>query len=276
VRRAAIGALVAAAVGVGTVGIAGGALKEKRAGVELEVEETGTPTAKCGKGTRAVAGGFDDPTFDAVAPPGSFAQTFTSRRASKRKWTSVITNGLGIDETTVFTYAYCSDTLPKLKAVAATITIPDDETRSVTARCPRGGEVVSGGFAGEQFDAFDGAFPIESRRAGKRGWIASGHGDGDSNLTSYAYCAKDKVGLKARSVQASQSSGAENLSLEARCRKRERVISGGFAGPWADAGFVEPFESRRTGRRVWTATTGAFGEVDWEVFAYCMKKERRG
>jgi hypothetical protein len=273
--------LIATSATAATASIAAGALKEKSASVQLDAADTGSATAKCKKGTRAVSGGFDDPTFNAEAPAsGSYGQTFTSQRTSKREWTSVVSNGLA-EATDAFTYAYCSDELPRLKAVSATTTIPESEVDSVTARCPRGGEAVSGGFAAEQLNPFDGVYPLASHRAGKRKWVASGYSspisEPEADLTVYAYCAKKKLGLKTRSESASREDASENLSLEARCKKRERVVSGGFAGPLeVFTGFVDPFESRRTSRRAWTASTAAYGDLDFEAFAYCLKKEKKG
>jgi hypothetical protein len=273
-RRVAIAAVVVAVGTVGTAGIAGGAIKQKTASVELETEETGIATATCKKGTRAVSGGFDDPTFNAFAPPGSFASIFTSRRTSKRDWSSVFTNGFGVEPGTAFTYAYCSDDLPKLKVVSETLSIPNDAVESVTARCPRGGEAVSGGFAAEQVATYDGVFPYGSRRTGKRKWTATGYANPPAELTSFAYCAKHKLGLKVRSATTQTPDGA-NASVEASCRKRERVISGGFFAALDDGLFTDAFESRRTGPRRWTASTASFDNFDFTAYAYCLKKEKK-
>jgi hypothetical protein len=275
--------LIAGLAVAATAGIAGGALKTKQAEVSVAPSETESATATCKKGTRAVSGGFNAPGFDSNGANDTYVQTFGSLRSAKRAWTSTANNFyLEEDAGTLVDYAYCSDDLPRLKARSKSATIPDGEVQSLTARCPRGGEAVSGGFDAEiSGDIFDGAFPVESRRAGRRSWIVTAQAFGfPAELTAYAYCAKHKLGLKSKVETQTTSEASTNLSGEVRCGKHQKVISGGFSGSFdVEAGgtLVEPFESQRAGRRVWRASTAAYasGEpVRWDVYAYCLEKEK--
>jgi hypothetical protein len=283
-RRFAIWSCVFSAAMLATgISIATGALKTKKTEVSVAPGTTESATAKCKQGTRAVSGGFDAPALTDDSSHGSYVQTFASLRSAKRKWTSTATNYFSVPESGTLTgFAYCSDELPKLKTKSTSTTIPNNETRSVSARCPKGGEAVSGGFDAE-IDAsnFNGTFPLESRRAGKRKWKVTAYSfsppDG-ADITVYAYCAKHAVGLKKQSVTTSTASQEENIAGKARCKKGQEPISGGFGAPedGNSGAYVEPFESRRAGKRGWKAATGAYADpgstVDWSVYAYCMKK----
>jgi hypothetical protein len=283
--RVVTSVLIAGLAVAATAGIAGGALKTKQAQVSVAPAETESVTATCKKGTRAVSGGFDAPALTDDSSHGSYVQTFASLRSSKREWRSTATNYFSVPEAGTLTdFAYCSDDLPRLKARSVSATIPEDDTQTLTAHCPRGGEAVSGGFAAEtQAAGFEGGFPLESRRAGNRGWKVTAYSAGlaeGANVTAYAYCAKEKVRLKAKSATTSTSSGEENIAAKARCKKGEQAISGGFGAPADGNGgaYVEPFQSRRAGKRGWKAATAAYASggstVDWSVYVYCLEKEK--
>lgn len=268
---------------LGVIGIANGAFKTKQATEDIATGESGSATATCKKGTRAVSGGFDAPGFTPDGFSGSFVQTFASQRSSKREWTSTAGNFILAEDGTLVDYAYCTDELPKLKAVSETITLDSAEVDSVEARCPKGGEAVSGGFAAPG-EPFDNAFPFASRRAGKRRWVVTGYGAGaGSELTAYAYCAKDKLGLRRKLASSSTTEDEVNVSDVARCKKGQRVVSGGFASSIdttkeAQNLFVEPFQSLREGKRGWRAGTANYTDgptVEWDVYAYCLKKEKK-
>jgi hypothetical protein len=282
--RAIVISLIAGLSMAATAGIAGGALKTKRAETSIEPGAIDSATAKCKQGTRAVSGGFDAPGFDAVAANDTYVQTFASLRSGKRKWTSTANNYPTVSNPgTLVDFVYCSDEIPKLKTKSATVTIPHGEYGSAIARCPRGGEAVSGGFDAEISTSFDGAFPHESRRVGKRKWIVTAkafNNGSPAELSAYAYCAKRKLGLKSKSQSQTTSSASVNLSETARCPKGRKAISGGFGSSVGiEFGIpIEPFESQRAGGRVWRASTAAYSGNDpvrWEVYAYCLKKERK-
>jgi hypothetical protein len=282
-RRAAIWACVfgTATLAMG-ISVATGALKTKKTEVSVAPGTTESATAKCKQGARAVSGGFDAPALTDDSSHGSYVQTFASRRSAKREWTSTATNYFSVPESGTLTgFAYCSDELPKLKTKSRSTTIPNNETQSVTARCPKGGEAVSGGFdADSDASNFNGTFPLESRRVGKRKWkvtAASFSPPDGADITVSAYCAKHAVGLKKKSATTSTSSQEENIAAKARCKKGQQAISGGFGAPedGNTGAYVEPFESRRAGKRGWKAATGAYADsgstVDWSVYAYCLK-----
>jgi hypothetical protein len=266
----------------GSVGLATGALKTKRAETSVGEDLFESATATCKKGTRVVSGGFDAPGSEAAGDtPRNLA--FLSERTGKRGWTAGARN-VETEAGDWIVFAHCSDSLPKLKAKTATVTVPGDEAETATAKCPKGGEAVSGGFVAQDEATDDDPFPYESRRVGKRKWEVGARNfrPDPVQLTAIAYCAKKKLGLKAASTTVTHTVTDENVEGEARCKKKTKVVSGGFDGELT-ANFERetyPFQSMRTGGRTWSAAAYGYLDgdpaVDWEVFAYCIdKKELR-
>ena len=68
------------------------------------------------------------------------------------------------------------------------------ETKTVTARCPKGQFLVSGGFQRTDFRSDGGDYVTESHASVSKAWIVSGHayGTGSGELTAIAYCARMK------------------------------------------------------------------------------------
>jgi hypothetical protein len=95
-------------------------------------------------------------------------------------------------------------------------------------------------------------------------------------VVAFAYCRKGK-GLRTRSASGPVPYGGSSLgSVTARCKRGEKVISGGFDNPDFDAQPWLIFASYRSGARSWTAaaenSSGGDGQLD--VFAYCRKRVR--
>jgi hypothetical protein len=290
--RRTIGIVVLAVLAAAAnAGIAGGTIKFKKSTISLVADgDEQSTTATCKRGLRAVAGGFNGPGFVADGD-GPYQIPLTSLRESKRKWTgSAVDDADGGPYTVI---AVCSDELPKLKQKSATTTIPEDEDDigTTSAKCPRGGEAVSGGFVPEIADA-DGSdfnFVTESRRTGKRGWQVTAYNNSSEplDLSAFVYCAKEKLGLKTKSAATETSSTNVNISAKAKCPKGHRAISGGFRGTlqadpdtFSREVFSQPFVSRPADKRGWLAGIGAYpdpGFVDeLKTFAYCLKKEKKG
>lgn len=270
-------------LGVGTLlalsgGLASGALKSERAETSVNVGVFESATAKCKPGTRAVSGGFDAPDSEAAgATPRNLA--FLSQRTGKRGWTAGAGNP-GSEAGDWIVFAYCSDSLPKLKSRSATVSVAGDGANTATAKCPKGGEAVSGGFLAQDESDDDDPFPFESRRVGKRKWQVSARNfrEDPVQLTAIAYCAKRKLGLKAATTEVTHTAPDTNVEAEARCKKGTKAVSGGFDGELT-ANFERetyPFQSIRSGGRRWSAAAFGYIEepsVDWRVFAYCIDKK---
>jgi hypothetical protein len=154
---------------------------------------TATLTPTCPEGTQVIAGGF---RFDALRVA---VAVYESRRISNRAWR---VSGFEDDTRAVGdfqAFAYCARKPGKIRERAATVDLTGARGTSGTAttHCPRGTQVISGGWSGTPASYIGGSLLRESGRAPKRGWRVGGvkinalgiH----PKLTAHAYCAKTKA-----------------------------------------------------------------------------------
>jgi len=243
---------------------------------ELGVEQHGSVGATCPSGTSVVSGGFASEFSD---PPVNFPfiELDASQRSGRRSWTSSGFND-GNAAGDLRSFAYCRD--QTLRAVRTTVPAPVGQLVTATAKCPRGTKVISGGVEASPIDTV-GDTPVlyvsESRRAGKRKWETSAFSDGNEagELTATASCDKARK-PRARSVSTTLSDVPPNTpfdSATARCKRGERVVSGGFGSP-DDSGSATPrfMASKRAGRRGWKVS-GFYGNIGAPIeitsYAYC-------
>jgi hypothetical protein len=252
------GALVLAVVAGVATGANKAKLKTSSASTALPLFEDGAVSAQCKPNTKSVSGGFE--ASDVVTP-------IESLRLGSHAWRSGAVDGSS-EPTSLTSFAYCRD--EKVKSAADSVIVPSGEVRTATVSCPPGTKALSGGFEGKaDTDSF--VPPHVSRMVGKRQWETSAinYGDPDT-LTAQVNCHEGK-GLKTKSV--SETTSALTTELIAKCKKRQRVISGGFAtsdlvskgGP-----FVQ--ESRKQGKRKWVVTVFDAGSTEATAYAYCEKK----
>jgi hypothetical protein len=264
-----------ATLAVGMVGtaLAGKGLKTKSETENVDPGEDGSPSARCGQGTKAVSGGFE-----AEFNPSLFYM-FESRRSGGREWTSSGFN-VGGAAGDLTSFAYCRD--QKLKTRSATTEVDPGDIDSVTARCRQGEKAFSGGYAGDEVDIASPTtpvfFPIASLKQGKRGWSVTARnlGNEDGDLTAYVSCRKGK-GVKTKQAEETQDT-SEFESVEARCSRKQRVVSGGFDldSNWTTTG-AYPLEWHKLGNRGWElAAQDAGGQPhDLTAYAYCEKKKAK-
>jgi hypothetical protein len=285
-RRFAVGACIVGmailAIGIGAA--SGAKLKTSSATTTVPSGETGSATAKCKKGTKALSGGFEGPPD---TPTGVGAPGYESRRLGGRKWIySSYNSGTG---ETVTSFAYCRDERIRVESaetgIAASSGGIELEIGDATARCPRGTKVVSGGFDNPDFDT-QGGFtgpnirPYESVKVGKRSWRISAYNRSNEAgiLVAYAYCHKGKA-LKTRQASIALPlgpGGFPNGTVVASCKRSQRVVSGGFSSD-QPSDFTGPFfaRSKRMGKRKWvvSALANVLGPTI-TAYAYCEKKKK--
>jgi hypothetical protein len=280
-RRVAVWAF---ALGTATLvigmGVASGAkLKTKSASETLSPDEFNSVTAKCKQGSKVVSGGFES-EFDSPPVTSPFLEVNESRRVGRRGWVTSAFNG-GSSEGDLTSFAYCRG--QKLNRVTDTVPAPVGDFVTATAKCPRGTKVISGAFEGSPIDLV-GTTPVlyisESRRATKRTWEASAHSNGNEvgELTAIAYCGTGKKPKAKSSSQriSSDPPDPDTAELLVRCKRGQRVVSGGFGSP-DDSGEATPrvLTSMKRGRRGWavTAFLGSTGlPIEVTAYAYCEKK----
>jgi hypothetical protein len=272
-RRFAIWACILGAVTL-TIGIGvatGAKLKTKSASTTLSQFEFDSVTAKCKQGTKAVSGGFDS-DIDEDDPDTAAIAAYMSRAEGRRKWTSAGLNFLDPGELTSF--AYCRD--QKIKRRSEEETLGGSETETLTARCPNGTKVASGGFDNPDF-VINGTeiaiFPGESKKTGKREWSVSGTNltGASAELVAQVNC-HERKGLK--TAEEDLFIGQPGVyDVLAECAFGQRVVSGGFdfsIEPTPDA-FV--FASHKVGKREWEVKALDFeAEATLTAYAYCEKK----
>jgi hypothetical protein len=166
----------------------------------------------------------------------------------------------------------------RIKTESKTTTVGVEQNGKANAKCPRGSEAISGGFASPGFDPTLGGGPrlfhFTSKRGGDRKWKTRSHNFGGESgkLKSIAYCDTSepnlKVETKTKAVDA-QSNG----SATAKCPSGSEAISGGWApkGPIADDEELFAWESRRKGDRKWkvSAFNNANTSAPLAAYAYC-------
>jgi hypothetical protein len=158
-------------------------------------------------------------------------------------------------------------------------------TGTVTARCPEGTRLFSGGFQRTNFTTpgvvgyggikYGGNYITESRAVGVRAWrVSAGAVDQDGGeLTAIAHCAEDPS-LPLTAVSASTEIGEGELGSvnTPRCPRGRALIAGGFDfGGSHDALFAEGYFTRKG---TWSATGfGWFGPVEMTAYGYCLEAE---
>lgn len=182
----------------------------------------------------------------------------------------------------------------KLKTKSDTVEIDgssmgviDDGT--ATARCGGKTRAVSGGFETEIDPDLMGTsaiLHIGSLRESKKQWSSSGVNalatDGD--LTSYAYCRKQKkVKSKTSFTEVDgASAGGEpgDGTVTAKCKKGQTALSGGSESETVDleapdTTAILPYESRKQGKRKWTASGINIGDTEGDFLGQVICHERK-
>jgi len=233
---------------------------------DFTVDPLGEDEADCG-GKRAVSGGFFG-EFDFVT---TAVIPLISTRESGSEW-GFRAGDLAGGPSDATAYAYCAkkNKFPKLREGSEEETTSAGVVETATAECPGNRRVISGGF---ELPDVESLVPT-SMRTGRGSWTVE-FITGAVPVEVFAYCAKG-VKLKQRSSGTTLTPGDPETG-EARCKRRERVVSGGFDTE-SDAANTAAFSSasRRSGKRAWEVTATAVGDPqDLTVYAYCLKQPKK-
>lgn len=240
------------------------------------VAQTGTATATCPRGSRAISGGW---LAGSTTGGQSFPFPYESRRLGLRSWRTSVALGAGtMSETRLTTFVYCSRRARRAIVRRASAELPGSQwgMATATARCPRGRKATAGGFLGpaEIPDVF--GFITESWRRGPRAWSATvvdGTAGGGA-FTVFAYCsprAGTPLRKRLRRV-AGPLGGAAGRAVTPRCPSWIGARAGGFRYLGSPGTFqLAVLENRRRGR---TWATGAVArmvpaDLQTAAFAYC-------
>jgi len=162
-----------------------------------------------------------------------------------------------------------------LQTKSKTVTVAAGDFETATAKCKKHHFVISGGFQAEHSDDVS-IFPHTARSQGARKYTATASNTGieSGDWTAYAYCQPgqrlDKRESSVTLPGAPLFSAGEGTAT-AKCKKGDKVLSGGFEGE-AELGGpnIQPFESRKQGGRKWTVSAGNFSPSPGTLTAYAF------
>jgi hypothetical protein len=167
----------------------------------------------------------------------------------------------------------CGLGLVPMRSPHTTVFIKPGETKTAIARCPRGQQLMSGGFQRTDFLNDGGNFVTESRAIGPNAWRVSGaaYGDYGGELTAIAYCVRSKQPLISEvSASVPLPFGAAATATTPPCPPGARLAFGGFSAN----GSVQTFFSSGTinDDGTWSATSfGIAGPApSLTAYGYCL------
>jgi hypothetical protein len=156
-------------------------------------------------------------------------------------------------------------------------------TGTVTARCPEGTQLFSGGFQRTNFITpgvatngifYGGDYITESRAVGTDAWqVSAGAADRyGGEVTAIAYCVDGDPSLPLETVSASAqvNKGKSASAITPRCPAGRALIAGGFSFDGSHDALVADGYFTRAG--TWAATGyGWFGSAELTAYGYCLK-----
>jgi hypothetical protein len=154
------------------------------------------------------------------------------------------------------------------------VDLDPDQTGTAMAKCKPGTKAISGGFEGGPFLApsSPGIFPNASRKQGARKWSVSATDDGATagTLKAFVDC-RNGQGLDTRKTSEEIPSANVQIDVLAKCKRGQRVVSGGYVMSGGVNGTGEIVSaSRKQGRRGWlVSAAGSQDPFDLTAYAYC-------
>jgi hypothetical protein len=168
----------------------------------------------------------------------------------------------------------CAKGLVPTSAPHKTAFLKPGQTKTLTARCPKGSYLFSGGFQRTDVRTPGGDYVTESRAVGTRAWRVSGRAFGlfGGELTAIAHCVTSKRPLITE-VSASNPlpAGQFAQATTPACPKGRRLTAGGFSANGSHEIFFADGIFNANG--TWTASGfGYFGPAPkLTAFGYCLQ-----
>jgi hypothetical protein len=177
----------------------------------------------------------------------------------------------------------CGQGLVPTASPHATTYVHRHESASVTAHCPKGTQIFSGGFQRTNFTTpgvkrygghvYGGDYITESRAEGTDAWRVSGGATGENGgeLTAIAYCGDDSsLPIKEVSTEVSVGEGKTASATTPRCPQGYALIAGGWSFGDSHNGLFANGYFTRAG--TWAATGyGWFGSANLTAYGYCAQ-----
>ncbi|MGA8219778.1 MAG: hypothetical protein WB771_14535 [Solirubrobacterales bacterium] len=158
-----------------------------------------------------------------------------------------------------------------------TVFILPGQTKSATARCPKGQQLIMGGFQPTNFASDGGNYVTESHAVGTRAWRVSGSAyigsgtTGGGELTAIAYCAKSKKPIltEVASVPIPVAQGGNASATTPACPGKLRLTTTGFSLDSRNA-FYAGSSINRDNTTTGNAF-GYFGPANLTAYGYCQR-----
>jgi hypothetical protein len=165
---------------------------------------------------------------------------------------------------------------PSNPSPRSTIFIRSDETKSATARCPKGQFLISGGFNRTNFASDGGNYVTESRADGPRAWRVTGSaygGSGGGELVAIAYCVKHRGPILTEvSASAPIPFGATATATTPPCPPGLRMTSTGFSA--SPSAFYAGSSLNPDGTTTATAVGFFAAAPSLTAYGYCLRARR--
>jgi hypothetical protein len=167
--------------------------------------------------------------------------------------------------------------IPQNPTPHKTVFILPGQVKSAIARCPKGQQLISGGFQRTNFGSDGGDYVTESRAAGTNAWKVTGSAyigsgtTGGGELTAIAYCSKAKgpILTEVASAPVPVAAGMNASATTPSCPGSLRLTTTGFALDSRNA-----FYAGNSLNDDETTTANAFGyqgPANLTAYGYCQR-----
>jgi hypothetical protein len=243
-----------------------------RAGDELERLET-----ICPGNTYPLGGGMTASPGPSADGEGIYPHSY-ERLGAQRGWhISVVLYDADHSSTTprnVNVQAVCGRGLiPANPSPHKTVFIRSGETRTATARCPKGQYLITGGFQRTDFASDGGNYITESRADGPKAWRVTGSAFyGAGELTAIAYCVRHKGAiLTEESASTALDAASTGVATTPPCPSGLTLTTAGFSLNSSSNGFYAGSSLNPDGTTTATAF-GYFGPApSLTAYGYCLR-----
>jgi hypothetical protein len=167
--------------------------------------------------------------------------------------------------------------IPQNPTPHKTVFILPGQVKSAIARCPKGQQLITGGFQRTNFASDGGNYVTESRAVGTNAWKVTGSAyigsgtTGGGELTAIAYCSKAKgpILTEVASTPAAVPSGMNVTATTPACPEGLRLTTTGFALDSRNAFYGG--NSLNDDGTTTASSFGYFGAANLTAYGYCQR-----
>jgi hypothetical protein len=167
--------------------------------------------------------------------------------------------------------------IPQNPTPHKTVFIKPGETKSATARCPKGQQLITGGFQRTNFASDGGNYVIESRAVGTNAWRVTGSAftgtefTGGGELTAIAYCVRHRGAIltEVASTPVPVPAGTNASATSPTCPGNLRLTTSGFALDSRNAFYAG--NSLNSDGTTTANAFGYFGLANLIAYGYCQR-----